>query len=257
MAMGRNIAPHGIAKTSMKAALLLLAMVVAPCVQAKTGLESLGGELADAARKADVRRVAVPPFEVPAGLSPWAGAEAAQAVLRGFARVEASRAVERERLDSILSERKLAWAGAVSGDEPPKLAAADAVIVGRLMRTASGWKADARLVSVADGVVLGAAGVDLREAPDAAASPAAREDESFPPLAALRERADSFAGVATAEVLEDAARRPRSPWPTPRRARSWRWARPCTTRSPSCGSARPWGWARCGRPGRKEPCAGC
>jgi hypothetical protein len=199
-----------------KAAALLLTMLLAPCAQAKTSLESLGGELAAAAKRADARHVAFPPFEVPAGVAAEAGSEAAQAVLRGFVRTEASRAVERENLGQILSERKLAWAGAVAGPELPKLAAADAVVVGRLLRTASGWKADARLVSVAGGVVLGAASVDLKEAPEMSAAPITHEDEAFPPLAALRERADSFAGVATVEILEDWLRR--SDLPASRRA---------------------------------------
>lgn len=180
---------------------LLAAALLAPASSQARGLETLGRDLAAAARRAGALRVAVRAFETPEGLSAGAGRSAAEAVLRGFIAIDASRAVERERLDAVLEERRLFLAGAVDGAEPPPLAAADAVISGSLTRRAGGWRAEARLVSVGAGVVLAASSADLDEEPERAASE--REGGAFPPLAALRERADGLSGIATAEVLED------------------------------------------------------
>lgn len=208
MVMDRDTSTHIAAAARLAGAVLLLTAFLTASAQAKTGLESLGAQMAAAAKKADVRRVAIPPFEVPIGVSAHAAEDASQSVLRGFVRVDAARAVERDNLPALLAERRLAWAGAVGGGEPAPLAAADAVVIGRLTRTASGWQAQARLVSVGSGMVLGAGETTLDQAPDAAvAVPALREDEAFPPLAALREKADSFAEIATPEMLEDWLRR--------------------------------------------------
>lgn len=179
---------------------LLLAALLTPAASAaRPGLESLGANLAAAAKRAHARRVSVASFEVPPGLSPWAGASAAEGFLRGFVRSEKSAAIERGRLEQLLSERRLAMSGAVDGPaEEPTLAPVDAVVLGRLRRTPSGWKAEARLVSSADGVVLDVSSVDLEEEPEAMT-----EEEGFPPIAALRERAEGLSDVAATDVLED------------------------------------------------------
>jgi len=186
----------------------LLASFLAPAAAGATpALEALGLKMAAAAEQANAHRVAVSAFEVPAGFSSEAGASAADAVLRGFTRARKGRAVERENLDQVFLERRLAFSGAVAGNPLPRIAAADAVVVGSLKRSPAGWTAEVRLVSVSDARILGAASVYLDVAPEAAAVLSPRKEEAgFPPLAALRERADSLAGT-TAEVLEDWLRR--------------------------------------------------
>ena len=63
---------------------LLAAALLAPAYSQARGLETLGRDMAAAARRAGALRVAVRAFETSEGLSDRVGRSAAEAVLRGF-----------------------------------------------------------------------------------------------------------------------------------------------------------------------------
>ncbi|MBI3564803.1 MAG: HEAT repeat domain-containing protein [Elusimicrobia bacterium] len=193
--------------------MILPLLLAAAATAAASGPEDLGRALAEAARRGGAATVAVAAFEspraAPAGMSETAG----DAVLRGIVASRRVRAVERERLGAVLSERGLAAAGAVAGAESPALRSGDAVVVGRLERAAGGWALTARVVASATGEVLGAGRADL---PAAAAEAAPAESDELPPLGRLVDAAHALATVSApsdlAALVRDASA------PAPRRA---------------------------------------
>lgn len=186
---------------------MILALLLAASAGARAaGPEDLGRALAASAARAGVARVAVQPFAGP----PAVGRDAAEAVLRGLVSSGRVRVVERMGLPAVLAERRLAAAGLVSSESAfPRLAAGDAVVVGRAYRSRAGWTIAVRLVSSATGEVVAGGGADLagEEAPPPAPA------EGFPPLAALIDAGHALAETRDAGALERLANSSDSPAP--------------------------------------------
>lgn len=178
-------------------ALLLLATTAAAAPNA----EELGRELAAAARRGGAAAVSVAAPESPSSAPRDAADEARDELLRGIVESGAVRALERGELPAVMSERRLAASGASTGATAGRLAAADAVVVGALRRAAGGWELSARVVS-ADGSVLGGGTAPLT-LPSEAGS--ARDEDTFPPLGELVDRAHALAAESDPAALERAA----------------------------------------------------
>jgi hypothetical protein len=187
---------------------MILALLLSATAAAAATPETLGRELAAAAKRGGAANVAVEPFETPRGAPIGLGRDAADALLRGIVDSGRVRAVERERLPALMSERRLSASGAVAGTaEAPRVSAGDAVVVGGLARVAGGWSLTARVVVVASGEVLGAGQADLSDADYAdAGTRAAVETEDFPPLDRLIEGAHALATTAGERELDRKAR---------------------------------------------------
>ncbi len=193
---------------------MILALLLSASAAAATP-ESLGRDLAAAARRGGATAVAVEPFDSPRGAPAGFGRDAADAVLRGIVDSRRVRAVERERLPAVMSERRLAASGATAAAPLPRLGAGDAVVVGTLARAAAGWSLTARVVSVASGEVLGAGRAELSDA-EYGAPAADPVPEQFPPLDTMIESAHGLAAAEDAPAL--AARVADGSAPAPARA---------------------------------------
>ncbi|MDE2511579.1 MAG: HEAT repeat domain-containing protein, partial [Elusimicrobia bacterium] len=116
------------------------------------------------------------------------GREAAGGVLRGMLESGRVSVIDERDLPSVLSERRLAQVVDVgAAEELPRLTRGEAVVVGRVRRTAGGWTAFVRLVSADSGAVVAGGEASL---PEAAAG---KEADAFPPVAALVDAAHVFA----------------------------------------------------------------
>jgi hypothetical protein len=177
------------------------------------GPEELGRDLAKSAARAGISRVSVQAFASANAAPAGSGLEAADAVLRGLLDSGRVRAVERENLAAVFAERRLSAAGGAPGStEPPRLAAGDGVLVGRLRRSGGGWTASVRLVSAASGEIVASG-----EAAVATDVPAAILDgENLPPIAALVDAGHAMSETENVDSLERLADSKESP--APRRA---------------------------------------
>jgi len=179
--------------------MILTLLLAASAAAGAIGPVDLGRDLAAAAARAGIYRVSIQSFAPAGSAAAGAGRDAADGVLRGVLSSGRVRAVEREDLSAVMAERRLWTAGAAAAPaEPPRLAASDGVLVGRLSRSGRGWTASVRLVSAATGeIVAGGEAVVSGDAPPA--PPAA---EGFPPIAALVDAAHVLAETRDARSLE-------------------------------------------------------
>jgi hypothetical protein len=161
--------------------MILALLLAAGAAAAAPAPEALGRDFAAAAARAGITRVAVQPFGGEEDVPESVRRDAADAVLRGLLDSGRVRAVERESLPSVLSEARLAAAGATAGSGRPRLEAGDGVLLGRLRRAATGWTASLRLVSSTSGEIVAGGEALLPE--EKTARPA--ESDEFPPLAAI------------------------------------------------------------------------
>jgi len=168
---------------------------------ALSGPADLGRKLASDARRGGAQVLAVAAFEAPASAPRGLAPDAADGVLRGAVASGRVRVVERERLGAVFSERRLAAAGASADvSASPRLGAGDAVVLGRLEKSAAGWILTARVVAVATGEILGSGRAVMPEA--VAALP---PEESFPSLDALVDEGHALALSMDADGLRRSA----------------------------------------------------
>jgi TolB-like protein len=113
--------------------------------------------LSGAARRSGTARVAVMPLEARDAAGGRDGEALADLLTGEIVRDGRVKVVERSRLTDLMSERRLAAAGATDSSvtEPP-LAAADAVIAGSFARSGSRVRASVRLVHARSGEILAA-----------------------------------------------------------------------------------------------------
>ena len=123
-------------------------------------------ELARAAQKAGVRRIAVMAVE-PLGSPDQEGAAVvAERLVGELARQPGVQVVERSRLDSILKEQRLAQTGAVAPADAGgmgRLMGVDAIVTGSLVRKSSRKvELNLRLIHASDARILGASTAEVR-----------------------------------------------------------------------------------------------
>ncbi|MDX6770897.1 MAG: hypothetical protein SF051_15290 [Elusimicrobiota bacterium] len=170
-------------KTRGAMALAAAALLLAGAAAASS-FEELGRELAAAARAAGVNRVAMGRVEAAGDAAPGRGPELEERVLAALVRAGSVQVLERAAVPELMSERLLARTGAVEGAGAPekRLAAAEAVVLGRYYLTRDGALAlTARLVTVDAGVIV-AAGTAVLD-PGTSARPALVGFSAAPALA--------------------------------------------------------------------------
>jgi hypothetical protein len=155
-------------RTPAAAALLLL---TAAGPAAAGSLERAARELAAAARRAGVVRVAVVRFDAARPEDAPDGRLAADLLSQELVRAGRVEVVDRELTPSLLGAQEAA------GDAPGGLAAPQALVAGVVARRDGRRVALARLVDARSGLILAAAAADL---PEAAAPPAHRPSEDRP-----------------------------------------------------------------------------
>ncbi len=163
-------------KTLPTTALLAAALLTAGAAAAAP-LDGIGRSLSRAARDAGFSRVALGRLEPAAGASAAIEAELKEGLLASLLRDGSVTVLERAAVPELMAERALRRSGAMEAPaEPdPRLAAAQAVVLGRYYPTRQGTRVAARLVAVDSGVILAAAEAVLEDAsfpaPAFAASP--------------------------------------------------------------------------------------
>jgi len=125
---------------------------------ARAPLRELAGIVAAAARRSGAARVAVLPLEGREGAGGREGEALSELLTEELVRDGRVRVVERSRLSDLMSERRLETSGATAGGATEaRLAAADAMLTGSVVRRGRKVRASVRLVSAASGEILAAA----------------------------------------------------------------------------------------------------
>ncbi|MBI5594737.1 MAG: hypothetical protein HY928_01465 [Elusimicrobia bacterium] len=144
----------------------LAAAVLFASQAAANDYRGMAAELARAAQKAGVRRIAVMSVE-PLGAPDAEGAAVVGERLVGeLARQPGIQVVERSLLDRVMKEQRLAQSGAVAAADAGsvgKLMGVDAIVTGSLVRKSSRKvEVNLRLIHAADARVLGASSAEIK-----------------------------------------------------------------------------------------------
>lgn len=141
---------------ALAGALLLLASA-APAARADA-MRGLGRELADAARAAGLRRVAVSRLDSSHGVADGEGALLTERLTTALVRSGKVQAVERSMLPKIMEERSLSRTGALESDgsEGGRLARVDGIVMGTYRSAGRTVRLVLRVVDSRSGVIVGA-----------------------------------------------------------------------------------------------------
>lgn len=150
----------------MGAALLALVLPFAKAASAGDDYAGMAATLAESARRAGVRRLAVAPLEAIGSSDAQGTAVVGDRVMDRLAAQGGVQLVERAQLERVLEEQRLSQSGAVAAADAlliGRLAGVEAIVTGRLIRrTDRRVEVNLRLIRAADASVLGAATADVR-----------------------------------------------------------------------------------------------
>ena len=150
----------------MGAAILALVLPFASAASAGDDYTKMAEVLAESARRAGVRRLAVAPIEAIGGADAHGTAVVGDRVMSRLAAQSGIQLVERALLDRVFEEQRLSQSGAVGAADAVligRLAGVEAIVTGRLIRrTDRKVEVNLRLIHAADARVLGAATADVR-----------------------------------------------------------------------------------------------
>lgn len=138
-------------------ALLLLA-AAAETAPAADAMRGLGRELADAARSAGLRRVAVSRLDSSRGSQDGEGALLTERLTTALVRSGKVQAVERSLLPKLMEERSLSRTGALEADgtESARLSRVDGIVMGTYRTSGKVVRLVLRVVDSRTGVIVGA-----------------------------------------------------------------------------------------------------
>lgn len=150
----------------MGAALLALVLPFVSAASAGDDYSEMARSLAESARRAGVRRLAVAPLEAIGASDAPGTAVVGDRVMDRLAAQSGIQLVERAHLDRVLEEQRLSQSGAVAAADAlllGRLAGVEAIVTGRLIRrTDRRVEVNLRLIDAADASVLGAATAEVR-----------------------------------------------------------------------------------------------
>lgn len=150
----------------MGASFLALVLPFVSAASAGDDYTNMAEALAESARRAGVRRLAVAPIEAIGGADAQGTAVVGDRVMRRLAAQSGIQLVERALLERVFEEQRLSQSGAVAGTDAVligRLAGVEAIVIGRLVRrTDRKVEVNLRLIHSADARVLGAATADVR-----------------------------------------------------------------------------------------------
>lgn len=137
-------------------ALLLLAAAAGPA--RADAMRGLGRELADAARSAGLKRVAVSRLDSARGDDRAEGAILTERLTTALVRTGKVQAVERSLLPKLMEERSLARTGALENDSTggSRLASVDGIVMGTYRSSGKVVRLALRVVDSRTGVIVGA-----------------------------------------------------------------------------------------------------
>lgn len=141
---------------ALAGALLLLASATQPA--RADAMRGLGRELADAARKAGLNRVAVSRLDSSRGDDRAEGALLTERLTTALVRSGKVQAVERSLLPKLMEERSLARTGALEkgSDQTSRLARVDGIVMGTYRSSGRIVRVALRVVDYKTGVIVGA-----------------------------------------------------------------------------------------------------
>lgn len=136
---------------------LLLAAAAEPAL-ASDAMRGLGRELADAARAAGLKRVAVARLDSARGADTGEGALLTERLTTALVRSGKVQAVERSMLPKLMEERSLARTGALEADgsESARLSRVDGIVMGTYRSSGKIVRLVLRVVDSRSGVIVGA-----------------------------------------------------------------------------------------------------
>lgn len=150
----------------MGTAFLALVLPFVSSASAGDDYTKMAEDLAEAARRAGVRRLAVAPLEAIGGADAQGTAVVGDRVMSRLSAQSGVQLVERALLERVFEEQRLSQSGAVVGTDAVligRLAGVEAIVIGRLVRrTDRKVEVNLRLIHAADARVLGAATADVR-----------------------------------------------------------------------------------------------
>lgn len=150
----------------MGAAILALVLPLAAPASAADDYAAMARSLAQSARSAGVRRLAVAPLESVGAPDASGTAAVGDRVMSRLAAQDGVQLVERALLERVLEEQRLSQSGAVAAGDAVligRLAGVEAIVSGRLIRrTDRKVEVNLRLISASDARVLGTASAEVR-----------------------------------------------------------------------------------------------
>lgn len=152
-------------------AFLLLASAVRPAFAADA-MRGLGRELADAARAAGLKRIAVSKLDSSRGSDNGEGSLLTERLTTALVRSGKVQAVERSLLPKLMEERSLARTGALEADgsEGARLSRVDGIVMGTYRASGKIVKLVLRVVDSRTGVIVGAVEGELEREGDSVIS---------------------------------------------------------------------------------------
>lgn len=150
----------------MGAALLALVLPFVSAASAGDDYGEMARSLAESARRAGVRRLAVAPIEAIGTSDAQGTAVVGDRIMGRLAAQSGIQLVERAQLDLVLEEHRLSQSGAVAAGDAlllGRLAGVEAIVTGRLIRRTDRLvEVNLRLIDAADASVLGATSAEVR-----------------------------------------------------------------------------------------------
>jgi TolB-like protein len=149
--------------STLRLSFLLAVLAGLPAFAAAADLDGIGRQLAQAARAAGLRRVAVARLEPARGRDDSRADALTEDMTLALVRAGGVQAVERAEIGKLAEELKLDRTGAVAGaaDREARLSAVDALVVGRYEIDGVRMRVFARVVDAQTGVIVGAAAADF------------------------------------------------------------------------------------------------
>lgn len=189
---------------TLAGALLLLAAAARPALAADA-MRGLGRELADAARAAGLKRVAVSRLDSSRGTDNGEGALLTERLTTALVRSGKVQAVERTLLPKLMEERSLARTGALEADgsEGSRLSRVDGIVMGTYRSSGKVVRLVLRVVDSRTGVIVGAVEGELERE---GASVISDMDPFDVPVPVLGGRFDFEAGDQRDAVADTASR---------------------------------------------------